>query len=842
MKHLLAITAAILLWTGTARAQSTACTAQTLSQNLSAMADGQTPGSITPRALRNLACSGAGSVAPGADLSPGNVTATGGTTARATAAMAADTANVLNNGGGGHARRVLIFGVTTVSGQNTATLNTPLSSADIGSYIVIENAGTPTAGGYVSAVPVATAGSGYTGVPTIALANVGSGVSAYVTPTMKLISASVAGGGSGCSAGTQTFTVVGGFFGAAATFTGSVSAGALSGALTVVVPGTYSGLPSNTTTNPSTGGGCSVAPTILLSFGMGSTNIISGGYGYALSGVTASISGGSPGAAATLGAPTITLVAAPLATTITGVSGSIATLAANAGSSLTSATEYVAIGTGDDPAIAATIATSGGQDIWLPQGTYGITQPIVLNNGQRTRFHCGGSTIVALHPFSGAMLAQAPGGNFFASAGSVVEGCHLDAMGQAQYNINATLWGTTWSDLVVENASVTNILCNGLCENNTFGTITFQNTPSWAPLPSGYLIDVEHSDNTFDVVQGFGAVSGGIHVNSSGTHMHNAHFWNIIGGPNFDIEAPLTFGVDLYADTVGDNQSGIYLNASDANISGWYASVSGSYANQIGAHVTTNAANSVIVGGSAPLILFSNRFVQDTPYALGLYTGGNVFGYGGAGLNLGSNNTFNSTNAYGICAGFFSTCEGTSSFVAGQSNVSTGTVTTVLGSGTSDQGVQGSVNWTSAAFDSITGSAQNRELVLTARTTDGTTAVTLTSAGGTAAGFNQIVVPTTGKFTVGCRLQLTASSKTSGTDGAQWTSDNMLAINEGGTVTLIGTPTWTRQQATTTALTWTPPTFSADNTNKAVGISVTGIAATTIDWVINSSCVLNGHS
>ena len=90
----------------------------------------------------------------------------------------------------------------------------------------------------------------------------GSGTGAAFSVEKDLTAATVASGGAGCTTGTQTFTLSGGTETTAATVSGAVSSGALSGTLTVVNAGVYaaSALPGNPVTL--TGGGCSTPPTI----------------------------------------------------------------------------------------------------------------------------------------------------------------------------------------------------------------------------------------------------------------------------------------------------------------------------------------------------------------------------------------------------------------------------------------------------------------------------------------------------------------------------------------------------------------------------------------------------
>lgn len=77
--------------------------------------------------------------------------------------------------------------------------------------------------------------------------------------------ATVATGGSGCTNGTQTFTSVGGTgIGTASQVSGLVTGGILANPLTVVVPGSYVTPPGSPVAT--TGGGCSVQPTVTVTF------------------------------------------------------------------------------------------------------------------------------------------------------------------------------------------------------------------------------------------------------------------------------------------------------------------------------------------------------------------------------------------------------------------------------------------------------------------------------------------------------------------------------------------------------------------------------------------------
>lgn len=91
------------------------------------------------------------------------------------------------------------------------------------------------------------------------------------TPGIGVISATVTTGGTGCTAGAQTFTVTGGS-GTPAQIAGTVTGTTLSGALTVPVPGSYWVVPVAWTaglgksTVSLSGGGCATPPTVFATY------------------------------------------------------------------------------------------------------------------------------------------------------------------------------------------------------------------------------------------------------------------------------------------------------------------------------------------------------------------------------------------------------------------------------------------------------------------------------------------------------------------------------------------------------------------------------------------------
>lgn len=165
--------------------------------------------------------------------------------------------------------------------------------------------------GDMASVPVATNGAGYQTIPTVAFANVGSGSGQTATAVMGVYGIpTIAAAGTGGTTGTQTVT---GTTGTGTPFQASVTiaGGVITTVLSVTVHGAYTAMPSSLTAEPVTGGGLTGAQ-LNLSAAMGVASITLAGssnHGYPASGITPSLTGGTPGTAATLSAPTVTSVA-----------------------------------------------------------------------------------------------------------------------------------------------------------------------------------------------------------------------------------------------------------------------------------------------------------------------------------------------------------------------------------------------------------------------------------------------------------------------------------------------------------------------------------------------------
>jgi len=311
------------------------------------------------------------------NLSGGTVKSTDTITARSLAVRFGELTNVKDGYGavaGAKGDGVLTDAtVTTTASSATLTVGSALfTSADVGKAIVIGNAGAAPTTGPVLTVPTSTAGSGYTSVPTCALTDAAaSGSGATCSALMKVVSATVATAGVGCTAGTMEFVVGISGTGTPAKFTGVVGGGGtLSGTLTVTSGGQFSAL-GGTTGVSAYGASCSTAPTVDLSYGVGAIWVTAWGTAYTTAQTTAGLTGGSPSVAAMLGTPVFGAITPPHRTTIaTYVSPTQVTMAAVAPSTISGVSKRILIATDDRAAFQA--ALTAGSTIWVPPGIYWI--------------------------------------------------------------------------------------------------------------------------------------------------------------------------------------------------------------------------------------------------------------------------------------------------------------------------------------------------------------------------------------------------------------------------------------------------------------------------------------
>lgn len=317
-------------------------------------------------------------------------TSTGTTTARTMANRGADVINVKDMGAVGDGGQYSsTFAIT--SGLHVLTATDPVfANAKPGMIIGVPAAGATPTTGVVTAIPMVSSGDAYTGVPTISTSGSPTTV-ATVLPVLGLKSATVASGGTGCPISSSV------------TFTLNMTAGLVSPTLTMATDGSgnttgsptsptgqwINRFPTPTTSTHVVGAACTVGPIFNLDIDVDHTCVGStpgtlpsqqcskSGYGsgYPLVGITASISGGSPGTPAVLGVPVITPYIPPLGTTIASVQNSnTITLTGTASTTLSPTAETVTYGTDDTAAIQAAVnlAALNGQGVYFPNSSGGF--------------------------------------------------------------------------------------------------------------------------------------------------------------------------------------------------------------------------------------------------------------------------------------------------------------------------------------------------------------------------------------------------------------------------------------------------------------------------------------
>jgi len=134
----------------------------------------------------------------------------------------------------------------------------------------------------------------------------------------------------------------------------------------------------------------------------------------------------------------------------------------------------------------------------------------------------------------------------------------------------------------------------------------------------------------------------------------------------------------------------------------------------------------------------------------------------------------------------------------------------------------GKISFSNAKFSAV-GDSQGGQFILRAATTDATATV-LTTNNATAASTNQIVAASDTCIT----FDGTITAMQNGAQAyASWKIEGLL-VNDGGTTTLANSATTVIQNLSSWGM-----ALSADNTNNALAITVTGEAAHNIRWVAN---------
>ena len=279
------------------------------------------------------------------------------------------------------------------------------------------------------------------------------------------------------------------------------------------------------------------------------------------------------------------------------------------------------------------------------------------------------------------------------------------------------------------------------------------------------------------------------------------------------------------------------------------------YAYSAGAIVAGNA-NSIDSGGFCFIGAGSTNTMTGHGGANAIVGGTtNAIGSGGNGgynfIGGGSNNSVLANSSYStLSGGYGNSINGNWGTIAGgESNTASADFASVTGgiSCTSDgiaartggygaiaRGVTGMDNW-SSMMRAVPGDTQRESCVLRGTTIDDTTPVQLTIDVPPATTTNIPALATgTGQKIRGQILARSAAG-----DCAGWDFSALLK-NVSGTVSLVGAAIVTLV-ATDTSLATCTVTITADNTNKGPAITVTGVAATTIYWVVDFFAAAGGR-
>ena len=321
--------------------------------------------------------------------------------------------------------------------------------------------------------------------------------------------------------------------------------------------------------------------------------------------------------------------------------------------------------------------------------------------------------------------------------------------------------------------------------------------------------DNYHGSTTKPVASGEDAVAIGRQMTASGSRAFAA------GGYNNTASGTNAIAMG-YATTASGDQSIAMGNGSQATISnsasiGYLSLAQGSQSVALGNSRT---------GGTASFAAVINN--NSSSYGA---SGGNSVAIGPNakctqnGVAIG--NMAQSTTNYAYSIGFGSIASGNYSFSAGRDTTASARATVALGEA-SLANIQGKMSFASSKF-AANGDAQGGQFILRSDTTNAT-AEAMTTSNSTASATNQIVAASDTCITFSGTIVAMQN-------GAQayggWKVEGIL-VNDGGTTTLPASTVTAMDNDSSWGL-----ALSADNTNNALKVQVTGEASHNIRWVAN---------
>ena len=340
---------------------------------------------------------------------------------------------------------------------------------------------------------------------------------------------------------------------------------------------------------------------------------------------------------------------------------------------------------------------------------------------------------------------------------------------------------------------------------------------------------------------------GGITLSSDGTDL-------LLGGTAIGGSA-----LELYAENpstptapsaTGTNAVAIGNNASSSNTLsvaiGHNSVASNDYAFAIGAFTDATGERSLALGYLAQAVTGQYATAISRSYASGTDSfaaaiANNTSSYGATGTNsIAMGYQAKATGSYGIAIGLSATASGPFHTLAlgGNGSIASASYATAINGGNvgneatqsgafafgrgAKAAIQGKFAFANDRF-SLSGDAQGGMYILRADTTDATATV-LTTNNNTAGSTNQIVAASDTCIT----FDGTITAMQNGAQAyASWRIEGLL-VNDGGTTTLANSATTIIDNQSSWGM-----ALSADNTNNALAITVTGEASHNIRWVAN---------
>ena len=296
-----------------------------------------------------------------------------------------------------------------------------------------------------------------------------------------------------------------------------------------------------------------------------------------------------------------------------------------------------------------------------------------------------------------------------------------------------------------------------------------------------------------------------------------------VGIGNNGVVAGSTYSTAI-GHTSGGGGSVTATGAGAMALGGSYASGANSFAAAIATNSTSygaTGANSIAIGYQAK---------ATNTYSTSIGSSNNVTAYGA--LGAGDANTV--SGDYGVAIGrqntSGSTVSGRTNVALGYGNTATGGAAFAIGDRASTQGIYGKMAH-SSGYGAGLGTAQSGEIVLYGATTDATPKAICSGAGSsnTADSTNQVVLPNNSVYGfTGTVIARENSAQTN--DFAVWEIKGGAVRAGSASTTTLGSYNINKISESTGAANWSIA-LSADTTNGAVAITVTGEASHSIRWV-----------